>query len=188
MNIPFRPILSALLRNRVGAVLVAGQIAIALAVLVNAVYIVKQRVDMMGRPTGIDVENVFIVSATGFGRNLNHVAMVEEDLGYLQSLPGVIGATTSNSVPLSGSGSSDYVKRRPDEMIGRQSLVNYFEVTDRGADTLGVKLSAGRWFTRERSRAAAEDSVRPLHRPDCRQSCLCGTDVPQRIRAGQDAV
>jgi putative ABC transport system permease protein len=147
MTIPFRPILSALLRNRVGAVLVAGQIAIALAVLVNAVYIVKQRVDMIGRPTGIDVENIFIVSATGFGRNLDHAAMVREDLAWLQSLPGVIAATTSNSVPLSGSGSSDYVKRFPDEKLGRQGLVNFFEVTDRGADTLGIKLSAGRWFT-----------------------------------------
>lgn len=146
MNIPFRPILSALLRNRVGAVLVAGQIAIALAVLANAVYIVKQRVDMIGRPTGIDVENVFVVSATGFGRNLNHVSMVQEDLGYLQGLPGVVAASTSNSVPLSGSGSSDYIKRRPDEQGGRQSLVNFFEMTDRGADSLGLKISEGRWF------------------------------------------
>jgi putative ABC transport system permease protein len=147
MTIPFRPILSALLRNRVGAILVAGQIAIALGVLVNAVYIVKQRMDLIGRPTGIDVENIFVVSATAFGRNLNYVGMLQEDLGYLQSLPGVIGATTSNAVPLSGSGSSDYVKRRPDEMIGRSSLVNYFEVTDRAVDALGLQLSAGRWFT-----------------------------------------
>ena len=40
MNLNIRPILSALLRNRTGAVLVALQIAIALAVLVNALYIV----------------------------------------------------------------------------------------------------------------------------------------------------
>ncbi len=54
--IAMRPILSALLRNRTGAVLVAIQIAIALAVLVNAVYIVKQRVDKIGRPTGMDTD------------------------------------------------------------------------------------------------------------------------------------
>ena len=39
-----RPIASALWRNRTGALLVAFQIAIGLAVLVNAVYVVKQRV------------------------------------------------------------------------------------------------------------------------------------------------
>ena len=66
MNLHIRPILSALLRNRTGAVLVALQIAIALAVLVNAVYIVKQRVEKMGRPTGMDVANIFVVPSAGF--------------------------------------------------------------------------------------------------------------------------
>jgi putative ABC transport system permease protein len=41
----FRPILSAMLRNKTGAVLVALQIAFTLAVIVNAVYIVSKRVE-----------------------------------------------------------------------------------------------------------------------------------------------
>src|SRR5262245_34212508 len=113
MNIPFRPIFSALLRNRTGAVLVAMQIAIALAVLANAGYIVKTRVDMISRPTGIDVDNVFVVSVTAFGRGLNYNAMVAEDLGWLQSLPGIVAATSANAVPLSDSGSSDYFSLTP---------------------------------------------------------------------------
>ena len=60
MNLNVRPILSALLRNRTGAVLVAMQIAIALAVLVNALYIVMQRIEKMRLPTGIDVDNVLV--------------------------------------------------------------------------------------------------------------------------------
>ena len=40
-----RPILSALLRNRAGAILVALQIAITLAIVVNAVYVTQQRVE-----------------------------------------------------------------------------------------------------------------------------------------------
>ena len=63
MSLNVRPILSALLRNRTGAVLVAMQIAIALAVLVNALYIVMQRIEKVGRPTGIDVPNIFVVSS-----------------------------------------------------------------------------------------------------------------------------
>ena len=54
MSLNVRPIVSALLRNRTGAVLVAMQVAIALAVLVNASYIVVQRVEKIRRPTGID--------------------------------------------------------------------------------------------------------------------------------------
>ncbi len=44
MNLNVRPVLSALLRNRTGAILVALQIAIALAVMVNAAWIVAQRI------------------------------------------------------------------------------------------------------------------------------------------------
>src|SRR5687768_12912997 len=106
MSVPFRPIVSALLRNRTGALLVALQISIALAVLVNAVYIVKQRVDRIGRPTGMDVENIFVVSSTGFTQDFNYPASVENDLDYFRRTPGVVGATAVNGVPLSGGGSS----------------------------------------------------------------------------------
>ena len=54
MSLDIRPTLSALLRNRTGAVLVAAQIAIALVVLANAAYIIVQRIEKIHRPTGID--------------------------------------------------------------------------------------------------------------------------------------
>lgn len=146
MNIPFRPIFTALLRNRTGALLVAVQIAIALAVLVNAVYIVKQRVDHIGRPTGLDVQNIFVISVTGFARDFNYAATLDDDIAYLSHLPGVIAATPTNSIPLSGGGSSTYVTLKPNDQTGRRALANYFEVNEQGLDTLGVKLRAGRWF------------------------------------------
>jgi putative ABC transport system permease protein len=149
MNVPFRPILSALLRNRAGALLVALQVAITLAVLVNAVYIVKQRVDMIDRPTGIDVDNIFTVGVTGFTKQFNYNAMLDEDIQWLRSLPGVIAVTAINAAPLSGSGSSDIVKLTPDAKMGRENLVNYFHVNEQGDQALGIKVIAGRWFKRE---------------------------------------
>ncbi len=148
MSVPFRPIVSALFRNRAGALLVAAQIAIALAVMANAVCIVKQRVDRIGRPTGIDVENIFLVSTAGFARQFNYAAMLDEDIKWIGSIPGVLGVTATNTVPLSGGGSSDYVTLTPTAKSGRETLVNYFELNEQGADTLGLKLSAGRWFNR----------------------------------------
>ena len=59
MNLNARPILSALLRNRTGALLVALQIALALAILVNAAYLVKQKLDAIHSPSGIDEANLF---------------------------------------------------------------------------------------------------------------------------------
>lgn len=165
MNIPFRPIISALLRSRAGAMLVAVQVAIALAVLVNAVYIVKQRIDLMNRPTGIDVDNVFIVGVTGFTKQFNYPAMLDEDIRWLSSLPGVLGVTATNSVPLSGGGSSDYVKLTPDAKGGHEDLVNYFHFNEQGAEALGLRIVAGRWFTREEVQAPLPTLFSPYSGP-----------------------
>ena len=67
-----RPIASALWRNRTGALLVAFQIAIGLAVLVNAVYVVKQRVEKIGRPTGMDTANMIWVASAGFAKDYDY--------------------------------------------------------------------------------------------------------------------
>ncbi|HQX78898.1 MAG TPA: ABC transporter permease [Steroidobacteraceae bacterium] len=140
-----RPILSALIRNRTGAVLVALQVAIALAVLVNAVYIVKQRVDKVGRPTGIDIGNIFMVSSVGFAAGYDHAATTGTDLAWLRSLPGVRAATLSSGIPLSGGGSSNTLYQTA-EAKGEGTPMNYFYIDEDGVDALGVRLVAGRNF------------------------------------------
>jgi putative ABC transport system permease protein len=144
MSLNVRPILSALLRNRTGAVLVAMQIGIALAVLVNALYIVMQRIEAMHRPTGIDVDNVLVVSSAGFTERYHPQASIPEDLSYLRGLPGVTAATAANAVPLSGGGSANTLVTRPNQH-GTESM-NYFEVDEQGLDALGLHLVAGRNF------------------------------------------
>src|SRR5262245_65561667 len=84
-----RPIASALWRNRTGALLVAFQIAIGLAVLVNAVYVVKQRVEKINRPTGMDTANMVWVMSAGFAKDYDYLAATREDLAMLRGMPGV---------------------------------------------------------------------------------------------------
>ncbi len=146
MRLDLRPIFSALMCNRVGAVLVAIQIAIALAVLVNAIYIVKQRVDTIRRPDGIDTANIFTVASTGFAQKFDYAATVREDIAYLNSLPDVIAAATAGQIPLSGGGSSTSIYEKPGEQ-GRKANMNYFEMDEHGIPALGTKLAAGRNFT-----------------------------------------
>jgi len=145
MNLHLRPILSALLRNRVGAILVALQVAIALAVLVNALYIVTQRIEKMGRPTGMDVDNIFIVQSAGFTAHYDLKSSVQEDLAWLRSLPGVVAATSSNAIPLSGGGSSQALDITPNDHSKHHSF-GYYEVDEQGLDALGLHLIAGRNF------------------------------------------
>src|SRR5687767_4041552 len=103
MSLHIRPILSALRRNRTGSVLVALQIAVALAVLVNATYIIQQRVAKINEPSGIDTQNVFIVLSQGFAKNYNHEDTMRTDLDWLRRVSGVVGATVSTHFPYSNS-------------------------------------------------------------------------------------
>jgi putative ABC transport system permease protein len=155
-----RPILSALLRNSAGAILVSLQIAITLAIVVNAVFLVKQRVDQVSRPTGIDENNMFSMRITGFGKDFNFEDMVKSDMDMLRKMPGVVDATSSPQVPLSGSGSSTRMFTEPNEK-GDSEPVNYFEVDDHGVNTLGAKLAAGTTFEAQAIEYRAKQSQDP---------------------------
>lgn len=144
MSYEVRPILSALLRNRTGAVLVALQIAIALAVLVNALYIVVQRAEKMGRPTGIDVDNIAVVASAGFTQRFQTVPSIQEDLAWLRSLPGVTAATVTGNIPLGNGGNNEPLVIRPDEQ--RTYNYNQIEIDEHGLAALGLRLVAGRNF------------------------------------------
>ncbi|HEY7753218.1 MAG TPA: FtsX-like permease family protein [Steroidobacteraceae bacterium] len=142
-----RPIASALWRNRTGALLVALQIAIGLAVLVNAVYIVKQRVDKIGRPTGMDTANMIFVASAGFARDFDYEASWREDLATIRGLPGVRVAGLISNIPLSGSGSSSGFQARPGETNPERTVPgNTYLIDEQGVEALGITLSAGRAF------------------------------------------
>jgi putative ABC transport system permease protein len=147
--VPMRPILSALMRNRTGAVLVAIQIAIALAILVNAVYIVKQRADKIGRPTGMDTNNILVVSSSGFTRDYDIVGAIRDDLAYIRGVSGVIAATAINSIPLSSAGSARTLANHPSGDFTDGENGQLIEIDEQGIDALGLHLIAGRNFTAE---------------------------------------
>ena len=56
-----RPILSAMRRNKFGALLIATQMAVTLAFLANALTLVEQRIAWSDRPSGIDEADIFVM-------------------------------------------------------------------------------------------------------------------------------
>ncbi len=140
-----RPILSTLRRSPTGAILVALQIALALAITVNSLYIISQRLERLGKDSGMDVPNIFVVLFAPVGKVFNGEAAMREDLQVLRALPGVVTATAINAIPLSGGGSATSYFTEPGEK-GNKSPGNYFEVDEHGIDALGVKLAEGRNF------------------------------------------
>lgn len=144
----FRPILSAMLRNKTGAILVGLQIALTLAVAVNAVAIIMQRVEKIGRPSGIDSHNIFFVTSYGFGPKYDHKDTVRRDLDMIRAIPGVVAASAMNAVPMSGSGSSATfgAEAEPSKVTLEAA---YYRTDEQALDALGVKLAAGRFFKKE---------------------------------------
>ncbi|HUN26857.1 MAG TPA: FtsX-like permease family protein [Steroidobacteraceae bacterium] len=145
MSANLRPTLLALTRNRTGPLLAAAQIAIALAVLVNAAYIAHQRIGRLTRPTGIDVEDLFQVYGEGFTSRYNPLAALHEDLAYLRGLPGVVDASPALTVPMGGANQS-WPLFRTAEARGGATVATVYGMDDHGLHTLGAHLLAGRNF------------------------------------------
>ena len=140
------PIWRALLRNKTGAILIALQIAVTMAIMVNAISIMQERSSMMSRPSGIDEQNTFIISSDGFAADFNERVTVEEDLAALRAMPGVVNAIQSNSIPLSGGGWSMGLQTEPGAEIDGTGVAVYF-VDEHGLETFGLNLIAGENFS-----------------------------------------
>jgi len=141
-----RPILSAMRRNKVGAFLISLQMAVTLAILGNAGFIIEQRLNLMSRPSGIDEANIFIMTNQWVGQPQDSKALLESDLAALRGLPGVVDAYASNSVPMDGNGWSNGVSLTPNQKHSNAHTALYFG-DEHTLNALGLKLIAGRNFS-----------------------------------------
>jgi putative ABC transport system permease protein len=139
------PIWRALMRNRTAYLLIALQIAVTMAIMVNAISIIQERSRLMARPSGVDEANLFYVTSAGFTADFDQRAVVTEDLEALRNLPGVVNVTYSNSVPLRGGGWSSGLQTEPGDDLEGTGTAIYF-TDEHGIETFGVNLIAGRNF------------------------------------------
>ncbi|BDU18196.1 ABC transporter permease [Lysobacter auxotrophicus] len=146
----FRPILNALMRNKTGLLLIALQVAITLAIVCNSVFIILQRIEKVNRPSGMDEKALFTITSLGFAQDFDLRGSLRQDLEALRSIPGVIDATTINSVPLSNGGWSEGISTLPESVPEDQrknTPTAIYILDDHGVNTLGAHLVAGRNFT-----------------------------------------
>lgn len=145
MSLKLPPLLSALQRNPTGAVLIALQIGITLAVLTNAAALVSHAIKAMNRPTGFDTRDTFVIALEASSKPFNVESAEREDLGYLRNLPGVAAATVTFGVPLTEDGGSIAMSRTPDTQTA-SITGNVLTVDQQGLQALDVPLIAGRNF------------------------------------------
>ena len=143
----FRPILSALLRNKTGPVLVALQVALSLAILANALHIVNERRAVAARPSGlVDEAATFYFEV----RNLNTetpeqmLATIKRQGDVLRAVPGVVGVAHASQMPLSRSGStSSFALERNARETTQAGM---YLSADSLVKTFGLTLVEGRDF------------------------------------------
>ncbi len=96
-----RPILSSLRRHKIAAFLIVLEIALAFAIVSNAVYMVIERLQRIDLRSGIDERGLVLLRLATAGKQNGSVASAQTDLAALRAIPGVESASAINALPLS---------------------------------------------------------------------------------------
>jgi putative ABC transport system permease protein len=142
----FGPIIRALKRNKVRFLLIVVQIAITLAVVTNAITMIRDESVKMTKTSGFDDDNIVWVRtkpfAPGFKDLPYRVAVVNADLRAIQATPGVVAVANTNFLPWQGGGSSGEVAAGGGD--GSKFRTQVYFNTPGILDALGVHLVSGR--------------------------------------------
>jgi predicted permease len=138
--------------SRFRATLVTAQIALSMALLISAGLFVKSLINVSNVDLGLHVDNVvtFGISPTLSGYDSTRSAVLFERLeDELSALPGVTGVTSAAVPLLAGNNWGNSVnvqgfKSGPDV----DASARFNEVSNAYLGTLGMKMAAGREFTR----------------------------------------
>ena len=143
-----KPIFSAMLRNKLGPILVAVQVALSLAILANAIYIVNLRLAVAARPSGVANElDVFRVHISNqkLGGHEEQMAMQKQEAATIRAVPGVTSVARTNSFPISFSGSNSGVSADR-KQNSETTAAGIYVSPDSLVKTWGLKLIQGQDF------------------------------------------
>lgn len=139
------PIAKVLWRRKGGALLIAAQVALTLAILCNALAVVADKVQLSSRASGVDEAGLFYLKVITPGYDDDPFGVQRSTEALLRGLPGVREAAWVNQAPLSQSGSSTMVA---DESFSVRNLnSSHYSAGISLVQALGLKLVEGRDFT-----------------------------------------
>ena len=153
------PIFRALTRNKLGALLIALQIALTLAIITNAAFIIQERAANIARPSGLDEANTAIFVTNLFDSNVDQQQLYRDDLEALRSIPGVVAASPAQSIPISGSGWGEDLYNNPGAQSNESINFGNFMVDEHGLETFGLELTEGRNFRPEEVKVRSFDDI-----------------------------
>ena len=137
------PILASLRKHRIPATLIVLEIALACAVLCNAVFMIGQRMAEIHWPNAIDEQGLSVVTVNGADPSLA-ASDVPRNLAALRGIAGVTAAAAGTSMPLDQNPSLSSFTTVPDGKTTVNSSI-YF-LGSGGEQALGLRLREGRFF------------------------------------------
>ncbi|MBM7129490.1 ABC transporter permease [Dyella mobilis] len=152
MSLP--PLLSVLHRHKMSVSLIVLQVALSLAIVANALFVIEQRVDRVRQPSGLDEQNLFLLTQQWIGISdadspsgqSRLDSLLQADLRTLRSLPDVQAVTSISALPLTGPSSNVYLNLKPMQPHG-EAFAGLYAVDESSLKTLGVRLLEGRDFS-----------------------------------------
>jgi putative ABC transport system permease protein len=156
---PFRPILAALRYHKAGAILIALQVALTLAVVCNALFVIEHRLQRLSRDTGIAESELMVVNNKWVAPAAELPARQAADVAMLRALPGVADAYATNAFPLHGGSWQSGVRLDPNSVHFVTDEASIYFVDDHALNTLGVKVTEGRNFRPDEIGALPENGT-----------------------------
>jgi putative ABC transport system permease protein len=156
-----RPIFNALMRSKAGALMLLVQIAITMAIVSNAAFIIKEKVEFLSQETGYPEDEIFSFGVMTYGKDFDLVQKFEENETLLRNIPGVINASLFSDIPLSGSGSATSFQLDADPTDSKSVRAAYINTDEHGIDVLGVKIIEGRNFTVDEVIISTDPTILP---------------------------
>lgn len=83
-----RPIISTLRRHKTASALIVLEIALACAIICNALFLIGNRIEKLDRPSGIAESELISIHLGGIGTQVNAEVRTREDLAALRATPG----------------------------------------------------------------------------------------------------
>lgn len=139
--------------KRTRGVLVAGEVALSLILLIGAGLMIKSFLRLQQMNLGFNPENVLAVHLelpdSKYAEDRQQAAFFQEALARLESVPGVesVGATTGLPLTLSIAGSDFRIEGRPEPEAGKEMIIETRSVSPGYFGTLGIPLLKGRDFS-----------------------------------------
>jgi len=139
--------------SRMRTALVAGEVALALVLLVGAGLLVRSFVALRDAPLGFAATHVLAFDAGASEKSYPELAQqrryVEELVSRMQALPGVESAAAVTLRPLWGTVGMDWtftIEGQSEKDAERNPLLNFETVTPGYFRTMGIPLTRGRAF------------------------------------------